>query len=175
MLKIIQSDTSHIPAIQQVASLAWPDAFKEILSASQIAYMMQWMYSDESLREQMEKKGHRFFWATSNEKPVGYMSIEHHCEGTNKTKIHKIYLLPDVQRQGIGRMFLEMAQATAKEQRDTVLYLNVNKYNQRAIDFYRKTGFQLVKEEVIDIGNGFVMDDFVFELPLNSQKGNFIK
>jgi ribosomal protein S18 acetylase RimI-like enzyme len=45
------------------------------------------------------------------------------------------------------------------------LFLNVNKYNS-AIQFYHKIGFEIAKEEVIDIGNGFVMDDYVMEKQL---------
>jgi hypothetical protein len=37
----------------------------------------------------------------------------------------------------------------------------------QAINFYRKYHFVLVKEETIDIGDGFIMDDYVFELTLN--------
>jgi ribosomal protein S18 acetylase RimI-like enzyme len=40
--------------------------------------------------------------------------------------------------------------------------LNVNKRN-IAIRFYESIGFAITNEEVIDIGNGFVMDDFVME------------
>ena len=53
------------------------------------------------------------------------------------------------------------------ESKNNALFLNVNKHNQSAIGFYEKHGFFLVKKEVIDIGNGFIMDDFVFELELN--------
>jgi hypothetical protein len=43
--------------------------------------------------------------------------------------------------------------------------LNVNKYNS-AQDFYKKLGFCIDYEEVIDIGNGYVMDDYVMEKEL---------
>ena len=55
----------------------------------------------------------------------------------------------------------------AIEAKNNALFLNVNKYNHGAIDFYKKHHFILIKEEEIDIGNGFIMDDFVFELALN--------
>ena len=41
MIQIVPATTSHIKAIQEVSALAWPEAFKDILSASQIAYMME--------------------------------------------------------------------------------------------------------------------------------------
>lgn len=163
MIEIIPVTTDHIEDIREVANIAWPHAFKDILSASQIMYMMNWMYSDESLCEQIEKKNHRYFLARSQQENVGYMSIEHNCEHTGRTKIHKIYILPDQQKKGIGKRLIDFAQAQAKEHGDSAIYLNVNKYNNNAIDFYQRLEFFPIKEEVIDIGNGFVMDDFVFE------------
>ena len=163
MIQIVPATTSHIKAIQEVSALAWPEAFKDILSASQIAYMMEWMYSEASLREQMEEKNNHYFLVTLDDQNVGYLSIEHNCENKEKTKIHKLYILPDQQKKGIGRMLIDFALERAREAGDSAIYLNVIKYNRYAIAFYQRTGFFLAKEEVIDIGNGFIMDDFVFE------------
>jgi len=121
------------------------------------------MYSDKSLQEQMEMDNHHYFLAKENDKFLGYMSIQHNCENTGKTKIHKIYILPDMQKKGIGKLLLNTAINETKMQNESAVYLNVNKYNENAIKFYQKTGFFLAKEEVIDIGNGFIMDDYVFE------------
>jgi ribosomal protein S18 acetylase RimI-like enzyme len=163
MLNIIPANISDISAIQSVASRAWVHTFRDILSDSQIAYMMQLMYSYESLCEQIEKKKHHYFLAKWQDTVVGYMSIEHNCENLGKTKIHKAYLLPSAQQKGIGRFLFSVAEAKAKEAGDTAIYLNVNKNNANAIVFYNRIDFSLIREEVIDIGNGFVMDDFVFE------------
>ena len=163
MIQIVPATTSHIKALQEVSALAWPEAFKDILSASQIAYMMEWMYSEASLREQMEEKNNHYFLVKAVEQNVGYMSIEHNCEKKEKTKIHKLYILPDQQKKGIGRMLIDFALERAREAGDGAIYLNVNKYNENAISFYHRIGFFLAKEEVNDIGNGYVMDDYVFE------------
>jgi ribosomal protein S18 acetylase RimI-like enzyme len=42
-----------------------------------------------------------------------------------------------------------------------ILTLQVNKRNTGAIGFYRRAGFEVVREAVFDIGAGFVMDDYV--------------
>ena len=163
MIDIYSATISDIPAIQAVASRAWAHTFKDILSDSQIAYMMQLMYSDESLRKQMEEENHRYYLAKKQGNVVGYMSIEHNCKNTAKTKIHKVYLLPEEQHKGIGKLLFSVAEEKAKAANDTAIFLNVNKDNAGAIAFYRKTGYTQIREEIIDIGNGFVMDDFVFE------------
>ena len=41
--------------VQQIAKLTWPDTFKEILSAAQIEYMLDWMYNLETLKQQVEE------------------------------------------------------------------------------------------------------------------------
>jgi ribosomal protein S18 acetylase RimI-like enzyme len=169
MIEIIPATTDNIPDIQKISSVAWPHTFKDILSEEQIAYMMHWMYSDESLREQMEKQHHRYVLAKHGEEFVAYLSYEPNCENTGKTKIHKIYILPSHQRKGIGKLLFNFVMTKARETGEKAVYLNVNKNNRNAIDFYRRMGFYRAKEEVIDIGNGFVMDDYVFEKPLDHE------
>ena len=62
-----------------------------------------------------------------------------------------------------GKSMIDEVIIIAKSNNQKGIYLNVNKYN-IAKFFYEKVGFNIVKEEVIDIGNGFVMDDYVMEL-----------
>jgi ribosomal protein S18 acetylase RimI-like enzyme len=83
----------------------------------------------------------------------------------NKTKIHKIYVLPETQGAGLGRKFFEFVKENAKDKQQKAIFLNVNKYN-KALYFYEKLGFSIVKEEVIAIGNNYVMDDFVMEIAI---------
>jgi diamine N-acetyltransferase len=74
--------------------------------------------------------------------------------------------LPIAQGKGAGKgLILEVADQARKADQKSLL-LNVNKYNQKAIDFYLRMGFQEIYKEVIDIGNGYVMDDVVMELNL---------
>ena len=53
MITIKEASAEHIINIQALAKVAWPVAFAEILSPKQIGYMMEMMYSDEALREQL--------------------------------------------------------------------------------------------------------------------------
>ena len=99
-----------------------------------------------------------------NDNYVGFVSYEINSE-PNKTKIHKIYVLPETQGTGLGRQFFELVKDKAIEKNQKAIFLNVNKYN-NAIHFYNKLGFIKVKDEVIDIGNGYVMDDYVMEVAI---------
>ena len=165
MIEIIKVNKEHIPTIRSLAQEFWPIAFASILSEQQIKYMMEMMYSPASLEKQMDK-GHRFAIITKNGEQVGYMSYEIDCEKSNKTKIPKLYISPKSQRMGIGKAMVYFVAQQALKANNKAIYLNVNKYNNKAIGFYNKHHFQLVKEEEINIGDGFIMDDYVFELTL---------
>jgi ribosomal protein S18 acetylase RimI-like enzyme len=74
-------------------------------------------------------------------------------------------VLPETQGTGLGRQFFELVKIKAIEQDQKAIFLNVNKFN-HAIHFYTKLGFTKVKDEVIDIGEGYVMDDYVMEVAI---------
>ncbi len=165
MIRIVAATKQHIPTISELAKHFWPVAFESILTAEQIAYMMEMMYSYAALEKQMNE-GHQYAIAQKNNENVGYVSFETSHNQSNKTKIHKLYVSPNHQRLGVGKEMTDYVALQALESDNNALFLNVNKHNTKAINFYNKHHFFLAKEEIIDIGNGFVMDDFVFELTL---------
>ncbi len=78
-------------------------------------------------------------------------------------KLEQLYLLPELHGQGLGRLMLRHVEEQAKMRGCSRLVLQVNKRNDIAVAFYRKAGFTVREEAVFDIGNGFVMDDYVME------------
>lgn len=155
----------HIPLVQEIAHKTWPSTFGTILSSEQLAYMLERMYSSASLTQQMAG-GHRFLLAFEGKSACGFTSFEVNYQQTASLKIHKLYILPEAQGKGVGKRILETLERIAREESQNALELNVNKYNQLAIDFYFNRGFVTVREEVIPIGEGFVMDDFCLKKAL---------
>jgi diamine N-acetyltransferase len=162
MQQILPIPIEELPLIQKLAFAIWPNAFGGILEPAQITYMLELFYSISALESQVSQKGHSFMVFYEEEKPLGFVSYELNAEG-RKTKIHKLYVLQENQGKGIGKKLIQRVSEIAKKNQAEGLYLNVNKYNQSAISFYQHLGFQLSKQEIIAIGEGFVMDDFVME------------
>jgi ribosomal protein S18 acetylase RimI-like enzyme len=159
-MEIILATEQHIPVIRDIAYDTWPHTFGDILSKEQIAYMLEWMYSADSLKKQMNELGHQFFIATEGDRFYGYISYEVNYNQRPKTKIHKIYILPQSQGLGVGKKLMDKVIETATAHQDTHLTLNVNRHN-KALDFYKKIGFEVSGKEDIDIGDGFIMADYV--------------
>ncbi len=150
--------------VQEIAFQTWPDTFKEILSEEQITYMLNWMYDLELLKKQINGS-HSFYLAEWEQKPIGFLGMEHHHPDNGVAKIHKIYILPDHQGKGVGKILLDHAIDIARTKGMSAIMLNVNRFN-KAVDFYAKHQFKVIREEVIDIGNGYIMDDFVMQYDL---------
>lgn len=165
MIVIENNTDSQFAEIIAIAKEAWPIAYGKILGREQLDYMLEMFYSTESLQEQANAKQHHFIIARENTVPVGFASYELDCDGTNKTKIHKIYILSNQQGKGIGKVLLDHITDKSKAENNEALFLNVNKYNP-ALHFYQKMGFGISREEIIDIGRGYVMDDYVMEKPI---------
>lgn len=164
MISIQNYTDLNFSEIRTIAKEVWPIAYGNILSPEQLAYMMEMMYSIPALQRQFEN-GHHFILAIDEESPVGFASYEFNHKGTSKTKIHKIYILSNQQGKGTGKLMIDYIIESAKKNNQEALILNVNKHNV-AQHFYKKIGFNLSYEEVIDIGQGYVMDDFVMEMPI---------
>ena len=163
-MKLTALKIEQLPIVIDLTKKIWPVAYGEILSKAQLDYMIDKFYNETALRELIQK-GHVFYVAQDdNGKDVGFVSYEINSE-PNKNKIHKIYVLPETQGSGLGRQFFELVKEKAIENNQKAIFLNVNKYN-NAIHFYTKLGFNKVKDEVIDIGNSYVMDDYVMEVAI---------
>src|SRR5688572_931129 len=121
MVEIRKASVQDYPLIQQLAQLTWPDTFKEILSKEQIVYMLEMMYSIVSLTEQVEKKGHKFILAKSEVDYLGFASYEINYKGVSKTKIHKIYILPEAQGRGVGKLLILHIAEIAQHYKNTIL------------------------------------------------------
>jgi Acetyltransferases len=78
-------------------------------------------------------------------------------------KLHKIYVLPYNQGKGTGKFVITEIIRAISRKGGKGLQLNVNR-NNKAKDFYEKMGFVVIREEDIDIGNGYFMNDYVMEI-----------
>lgn len=145
--------------IRSIALATWPIAYREILSAAQLLYMLDVMYSEAALLDQMTT-GHQFMLASRGDAAGGFAGIEHRYQASASTRLHKLYVLPQEQGTGTGGALYEVIEKAARSVGDTQVELNVNRFNP-ARTWYERKGFHIVRDEVIDIGHGFVMDDHV--------------
>ena len=124
-------------------------------------YMMDLMYSESALQQQLNN-GVLFYLVLFNDQKVGYTAIEPNYKDGDQLYIHKLYILPQLQGIGLGKKVIESIIDIAKKKELSSISLNVNRFN-KALFFYEKFGFNIEKEEDIDIGNNYYMNDYVMQ------------
>lgn len=157
-MNIRAATIDDLPTIEKLARDIWPGTYGHILSAGQLEYMLQLIYSQTSLERQLLQEQHHFLLVEWEGKPVGFADYSIYAPGVYK--LHKIYVHERMQGKGVGKALIEYVMEKVKGHR---LRLNVNRHN-KARYFYEKLGFVVTGEEDIDIGNGYFMNDYVMEI-----------
>ena len=163
MFTVRKATTKDCGLIHNMASIVFPATYKEIISTEQLDFMMDWMYSHENIRKQMEEEGHVYFIAYKGDEPCGYVSVQ--PEEDAIFHLQKIYVLPAFQGQHLGSFLFRQAIKYIKEIHPApcLMELNVNR-NNKALHFYEKMGMRKLHEGDFPIGNGYYMNDYIMGL-----------
>lgn len=162
MIETVQLQKEDVFLVNHLAHQIWPVTFKEILTEDQIDYMLDWMYDVNTLQEQVQV-GHLYYVVKENGVAKGFVGLEPNYPDADMLRIHKLYVLPDQHGKGLGRVLLNQAIDVAFDLDLHTLHLNVNRFNE-AVKFYEHCGFEITGEEDIDIGKGYLMEDYIMEL-----------
>jgi GNAT superfamily N-acetyltransferase len=160
---IRKATDSDIQAISELAEKIWWPSYRNIISDEQISFMLNDMYSSESLREQMNS-GIEFLIVERDKLPLAFAGFSETDTKNQVFKLHKLYVLPTEQGRGTGRKLIEHVSSLAKAKGGKILELNVNRGNP-AHHFYSKIGFDIY--QTIDINyHHFVLNDYVMRKKL---------
>jgi diamine N-acetyltransferase len=157
MIMIHRATIADITTIKALAERVWWAHYPDIISPEQITWMLSEWYNEAALLAQMQDEGHEFWLVPdhTNGTIVGYISISRKPDGTYY--LHKFYM--DGRGQGLGAKAFEALIGQYPDLRE--LRLNVNRRNFKSVNFYFKVGFRIESWMDLQVGEGFVMDDFV--------------
>ncbi|MBC7418816.1 MAG: GNAT family N-acetyltransferase, partial [Pedobacter sp.] len=106
MIEIRKTTQQDIFLISDLAKKTWPSAYLEIIGQAQIDYMLDKMYSEVELSNQMEE-GHIFLIAEQNGQAIGFAGFSLINPHTQTYKLHKLYVLPETQGSGLGKKLID--------------------------------------------------------------------
>ena len=185
-IKIEEITQKQIPVIQDLADQVYMVTYRGIHSEEQNAYMMEQMYSTESLTRQMTEEKSRFLLLSVDKKASGYCAFkpysgEEHNEGKleNTPKdlpivyLDKLYVLPALQGLGLGKKLVEAVihESECLYPEGCIIRLDVNKIN-KARAFYEHLGFTVKRYWDAPIGHGFFMNGCTMDLLVKNSQDN---
>ena len=138
----------------------WREYYTPLIGVAQVEYMLENFQSVDAILRQIEEENYRYYCVFCNGEPAGYYAAK--PSGTGRVFLSKLYVAAKFRGRGLGKRMLQHLIDAARAGDAQTIWLTVNKHN-RTIDIYRNFGFVITDEIVTDIGNGFVMDDYVME------------
>ena len=167
-IKLLKTKEDELSKITELAELIWKKYYIEIITMDQIEYMMNKFYSNDSLKTQI-LNGQIFYFVKFESEVLGFLSLSKDHNGIYF--IHKFYLLPDQHRKSVGTAVMQEIENEIKVTQEVNNYkikLTVNRQNFKAINFYFKNGFTIESVEDFDIGESYLMNDFVMVKNVNN-------
>ena len=158
MIEIKKANTTFdYSQIETLANTIWRDHYISVIGKPQVDYMLAKFQSVDAIAEQIEK-GAEYFKIEYKKTSVGYLAIK---KETDTLFLSKFYVLSDYRGKGIGKQAMSFIFEQAARHQLNQIKLTVNKDNSASIKIYEKLGFIKADKILIDIGNGFVMDDYL--------------
>jgi Acetyltransferase (GNAT) family. len=162
-------ETTFVPAhtqaqLETVAALAhdiWYEYYVALIGRAQVDYMVAKFQSAAAMGRQIDE-GYEYFLVRRDGHDVGYLGFQVQGEALF---LSKFYLQRSVRGTGTGRVAMEFIERLARQRGLRLIWLTVNKGNP-AVNAYERLGFRIAADLVMDIGGGFVMDDYRMEKAL---------
>lgn len=124
--------------------------------------MVEKFQSFHALKEQIAN-GYEYYRIFDHDEFCGYCGI--HPEN-GKLFLSKLYLKKEARGKHLATQTFDFLKQLCRERGLSAIWLTCNKHNDNSLAVYRHLGFETVDTQVADIGNGFVMDDYIMEVTI---------
>lgn len=170
-------NNNELENIHKLAQNIWKEHYSNILTDGQIQYMVSNFQSVQAMEKQLNE-GYKYLQIlfksenqSEEDKLVGYFSfVQKNDDDTNNKSLaiflSKLYIEKSFRNQGIARSAISYLKRIAQKQDCKSIWLTVNKQNTHSIEAYKKLGFKTYREDSVDIGRGYVMDDYYMKIDL---------
>lgn len=152
--------TEQIVETAQLAATIWHEYYISIISIEQIDYMVDKFQTVSAITDQIHHQGYEYYLMRKDNSTVGYLSVR---EEEGKLFLSKFYIALEHRRHGYASEAMAFLEQLCANRKLSHIWLTVNRYNESSIAVYEKKGFRTIRELAADIGNGYVMDDFIME------------
>jgi len=166
-ISIVRARREQLTEVQRLAGVMWRAHYPGIITHEQIDYMLERGYAIDTLAGFLDASDRGLLLAMVDGDIAGFAAW-YVTEQPDEAKLDKLYVLQSRQRCGLGGRLIARVEDDARTAGAHTLVLNVNKNNTQAVRAYGKHGFAIRAAVVVDIGQGFVMDDFVMAKDLGT-------
>lgn len=162
-MEIVPVKEEEIPVLAGLAAEIWREHYTPLLGPEQVAYMVDRFQSEAAIRRQLGQEHYCYYFFRCEGENAGFIGIQP-TDGGQKLYLSKLYVARRFRGRGAARQGLGFLMDLCRREGYRAIWLTVNKYNSGSVAAYERLGMTRVRSQVADIGGGFVMDDYVYEI-----------
>ncbi len=149
---------NDINQLQKIGKQTFYETFSEGNTEENMTKYLEEEFSIEKLTTEISDNNAEFYFATLDEKVIGYLKLnsgqsQTEIQDDKALEIERIYVLKDFHGKNIGQILYNKAIYVAKQKNADYVWLGVWEENLRAINFYMKNGFVEFDKHVFKLGN----------------------
>jgi ribosomal protein S18 acetylase RimI-like enzyme len=142
---------SDIASLRKITWESWISTYSSFISEGDLRSYFDIHYTEVSFLSIFDDPFTQGFIAEKDGHIAGYVRLFFN-RGENRLYVPSLYFLQEFQGQGMGTRLIEAAEGYAAEKGVNELWIGVMVKNRQALIFYRKIGFQFVREEPFTMG-----------------------
>ena len=157
---LARNSKEDIQRLSKLAKTIWTEHYTDIIGPEQVEYMLRTLQSSAAIEGQMMEEGYQYYFLRSDGADVGYTAIE---PEEDQLFLSKIYIDKSYRHKGFAAETIRFLENACRKNGWKNIWLTVNRHNTGSIAAYERLGFVKTREQVSDIGEGYVMDDYIME------------
>ncbi len=159
------STAEQVSELSQLSGAIFSEYYTSlgIMSEQQSKYMVDMFFSEVAIGKQMSHDGYQYYFLCDKGVKLGFCAVQ---PQDGKLFLSKLYLSAECRGKGYGRQTIDFVEGLCLGMGLRAVWLTVNRANKHSIGFYQRSGFKILREEDAEIGNGYIMDDYIMELNL---------
>jgi ribosomal protein S18 acetylase RimI-like enzyme len=170
-IQIQKITLDNLVQLQEIGRKTFAETFSSTNSEENMALYLKEGFAAEKLTAELQNPESEFYFATQNEKVIGYLKVnfgeaQTESQEDNTLEIERIYVLADYHGKKVGQLLYDKAIEVAKQKKFTTVWLGVWEENKRAIQFYTKNGFVAFDKHIFKLGDD-EQTDIMMRLEIN--------
>ncbi|MGK6341053.1 N-acetyltransferase family protein [Chryseobacterium sp. DT-3] len=153
-----KASAQDLETIQNIGRQTFYETFAESNSEEAMKTYLEKSFNTEKVSSELNNPDSHFFIAWEEDIPVGYLKLNSGAAQTElqddtSLEIERIYVKKSHHGQKVGQLLYDQALATARSLNKSYLWLGVWEENLRALQFYRKNGFEEFGSHTFRLGD----------------------
>ena len=169
-LAIKKCTAEDLEVLRQLSIKTYYETFSHQNTAENMAAYLEDAFDEGKLRRELGDENSSFFFLYADERLAGYLKLNEAPSQTDindsdSLEIERIYVSGEFQGAGLGRYLMEQTINIATERRKKYAWLGVWEKNEKALSFYKRSGFYEIGTHKFVMGED-VQTDYIMRRDL---------